>query len=423
MIAQRAAGAAPASRAWRSDPARTPSVDAAMAVITDHHWASQGVASPRCMRDRAPARRRADASTSSPRRRVLAHAGLPARSTPRCDADRLPGCTSWQCEAAQTIRPVPVPHDCIDGLGLAFWRRPEAYLDPEVRAGISFFHQLDSEARRARDGAARGDLASGAWAERNATCSSSRSSISGSGWSSGRAMPPNAREHRAPACRPSRRGTPGGRARPRYRRSRASGAGSERSTCSSACIANVRARSSQRSSPVGREGRGRRNRCRPCRDRARRPCGAGLPPRRAHPQREELVGLVAMRKRREARDEAGRAVTPLDADREVCRPERIGGRGPVHEASLVERERRSGLQRGRLQVREPLIAEQSCPAEQRVDVGGEPVARRRYSGSAARGGTGSRGGSRTPGRYGTVPAARRRMSSQSSLQRSSPVCS
>ncbi|MFG2377718.1 hypothetical protein ACGFY9_40460 [Streptomyces sp. NPDC048504] len=29
----------------------------------------------------------------------------------------------------------PVPHDCTDGFEADFWRRPEAYLDPRVRAG------------------------------------------------------------------------------------------------------------------------------------------------------------------------------------------------------------------------------------------------------------------------------------------------
>ena len=40
------------------------------------------------------------------------------------------------------IEPVPVPHDCRDGFLHAYWRRPRAYLDPQVRAGISAFHLL-----------------------------------------------------------------------------------------------------------------------------------------------------------------------------------------------------------------------------------------------------------------------------------------
>src|SRR5207248_1287251 len=40
---------------------------------------------------------------------------------------------------AATVEPIPVPHDCRDGFFAAYWRRPEAYLDPDVRAGISGF--------------------------------------------------------------------------------------------------------------------------------------------------------------------------------------------------------------------------------------------------------------------------------------------
>jgi hypothetical protein len=34
------------------------------------------------------------------------------------------------------IEVVAVSHDCVDGFAHAYWRRPEAYLDPVVRAGI-----------------------------------------------------------------------------------------------------------------------------------------------------------------------------------------------------------------------------------------------------------------------------------------------
>jgi hypothetical protein len=64
------------------------------------------------------------------------------------------------------LRPVPVPHDCVDGFYQAFWRRPDAYLDPGVRDGTSVFRMLP----RARvDSAIRQlsrDLSDGAWEER-----------------------------------------------------------------------------------------------------------------------------------------------------------------------------------------------------------------------------------------------------------------
>lgn len=65
------------------------------------------------------------------------------------------------------IETVPIPYDCTDGFLHAYWRRPEAYLDPEVRANISVFAALD--AAEVEDGMARlaADLASGAWHERH----------------------------------------------------------------------------------------------------------------------------------------------------------------------------------------------------------------------------------------------------------------
>lgn len=37
---------------------------------------------------------------------------------------------------------VPIPHDCIDGMLCAYWRRPAAYLDPDVRRSMSVFSML-----------------------------------------------------------------------------------------------------------------------------------------------------------------------------------------------------------------------------------------------------------------------------------------
>lgn len=47
------------------------------------------------------------------------------------------------------MRPVPVPHDCVDGFGAAYRRRPEAYLDPDVRAGMSMLARTDASSLRA----------------------------------------------------------------------------------------------------------------------------------------------------------------------------------------------------------------------------------------------------------------------------------
>ena len=62
---------------------------------------------------------------------------------------------------------VPVPADCIDGFGCAFWNRPEAHLEPDVLAGMSWSSLLDPGLVKARQDQLAADLASGAWDRRH----------------------------------------------------------------------------------------------------------------------------------------------------------------------------------------------------------------------------------------------------------------
>jgi SAM-dependent methyltransferase len=66
------------------------------------------------------------------------------------------------------VIPLLVPHDCQDGFGAAYWRRPHAYLDPAVRAGISMLAQTEHQRG---DGLTRlrRDLDNGTWAARHHT--------------------------------------------------------------------------------------------------------------------------------------------------------------------------------------------------------------------------------------------------------------
>jgi SAM-dependent methyltransferase len=66
------------------------------------------------------------------------------------------------------IETVPIPWDCTDGFQAAYWRRPEMYLDPGVRACISTMQVLppavvERAIRRLAD-----DVDSGAWRARHA---------------------------------------------------------------------------------------------------------------------------------------------------------------------------------------------------------------------------------------------------------------
>ena len=65
------------------------------------------------------------------------------------------------------VEVVPVPHDCTDGFTGAYWARPEAYLDPVVRAGMSAMQTMDQDLVESRMDRLAADLASGAWDERH----------------------------------------------------------------------------------------------------------------------------------------------------------------------------------------------------------------------------------------------------------------
>jgi hypothetical protein len=69
--------------------------------------------------------------------------------------------------ACDTV-PVPVAADCADGFFAAYWRRPQAYLDPEVRGAISGLSLLEEGAVARMVSELGADLASGAWHRRHA---------------------------------------------------------------------------------------------------------------------------------------------------------------------------------------------------------------------------------------------------------------
>jgi len=71
------------------------------------------------------------------------------------------------CLQVREVRPLLVPHDCIDGFGAAFWARPEAYLDPAVQAGISELASLSEQARAQWTARVAADLESGEWDRRH----------------------------------------------------------------------------------------------------------------------------------------------------------------------------------------------------------------------------------------------------------------
>lgn len=145
MIAQRPAGAAPCVQGVAEAlPFSDRSVDATLAVLTVHHWTDRAAGLAELRR---VARRRVVVLTWDPAERGAFW--LTTEYFPQIVALDLPRFPSMAALArslggARAI-PVPIPHDCRDGFLGAFWRRPEAYLDAEIRAGISAFVQLDPD--------------------------------------------------------------------------------------------------------------------------------------------------------------------------------------------------------------------------------------------------------------------------------------
>ncbi|MDX6661721.1 MAG: hypothetical protein QOJ55_2543 [Solirubrobacteraceae bacterium] len=166
MIAQRPAWSAPAVRATaESLPLDNGAVDAALAVLTMQHWEDVDRGLREMLR---VARRRVvlvtmDVDVQAEMWLIRDYApetiAAHAASFPSIDwlIDTLPGAS---------VSPLPVARNCTDGFMVAYWGRPEAYLDPAIRAGTSAWQQLPARVvDRALD-RLRADLRDGEWDRR-----------------------------------------------------------------------------------------------------------------------------------------------------------------------------------------------------------------------------------------------------------------
>jgi SAM-dependent methyltransferase len=167
MRAQRPAGPARCVAATAERlPFEDQSFDAAMAFSTVYHWADPiaGLREIRRVARRVVVFTHDSSVTGWCERFWLSRDYLPEV------AGLLTGRPSLGEQAralGARIEQVPVPWDCADGFYEAYWRRPEAYLDEQVRRGVSVWARVgpQAEQRAVRD--LRADIASGRWAERN----------------------------------------------------------------------------------------------------------------------------------------------------------------------------------------------------------------------------------------------------------------
>jgi SAM-dependent methyltransferase len=165
MVAQRPPGAAPVVCCGaESLPFPDDSFDVALALMTVHHWTDvvQGLA---------------ELCRVAPRQVVFTWDPRLFAQRMWFVADYLPQVYRHESRLATlstilghlgpaVVEPLPVPAHCCDGVLGAYWRRPEAFLDPEVRAAISGIALLDQDDVQAAVEQLEADLTSGAWYQR-----------------------------------------------------------------------------------------------------------------------------------------------------------------------------------------------------------------------------------------------------------------
>jgi len=162
MIAQRRKDASPVIQARAEQlPFRDGSFNLAMAILTIHHWSDQAKGLEEAVR------------VANGRVMLLTWIGFPqgfwltdyfpeieekdTRMFP--SIDKISGYLG-----PVNVEVLSIPHDCTDGFLCAYWRRPEAYLDPGVRGGISTFSRITQLQYPLEKLAA--DLKSGEWERR-----------------------------------------------------------------------------------------------------------------------------------------------------------------------------------------------------------------------------------------------------------------
>ena len=165
MLAQRIEGSAPAVQGVAEHLSfRDGSFDAALCVLTAHHWADVHLGMQELRR--------------VARRQVHFTFDVALQDRLWFAREYLPESIAFEAQRAPVIEEivagiggaevvaVPIPRDCTDGFLGAYWHRPEAYLDPEVQASVSTFASVAPDAVDAAVRRLGEDLDSGAWHRR-----------------------------------------------------------------------------------------------------------------------------------------------------------------------------------------------------------------------------------------------------------------
>jgi SAM-dependent methyltransferase len=169
MIAQRGPDRVPAIRCSAGRlPLIDDAVDAAMAIVTVHHWDDELEAGVRELRRVA----RGPVVILTYDARVSGRMWLMADYLPEVAAldDQIfpaPERVAEWLGGDVAIEPVPIPRDTPDWMLGSFWAHPERVLDPVARAGTSGFQRMDAAVVERVVRAVERDLADGTWDARH----------------------------------------------------------------------------------------------------------------------------------------------------------------------------------------------------------------------------------------------------------------
>ncbi|MCW3016096.1 MAG: methyltransferase protein [Solirubrobacterales bacterium] len=162
MRAQRPADAAPAIAARAEAlPFDDDAVDAAMACVTIHHWdpPEAGLAELRRVARGPVVVFTFELDDHPAWQQEFLHEGL------LIERPRFPAIKDVAAALGGRTRVerIPTPGDCVDGFFEAFWRRPEALLDPAVRSAQSMWALLPPGVEEDMVDRLAAALDSGAW--------------------------------------------------------------------------------------------------------------------------------------------------------------------------------------------------------------------------------------------------------------------
>lgn len=165
MLRQRDPGSAPAvCGVAEALPFPNDAFDGALATLTLHHWSDLGAG----IRELRRVARRIVVFTFD-----VVHeldAWIVRDYLPEMTGQQLfdfPAIDDLAAMLAADVEVVPIPADCTDGFTGAYWARPEAYLDPDIRAGMSAMQTMETALVESRMELLAADLASGRWDERH----------------------------------------------------------------------------------------------------------------------------------------------------------------------------------------------------------------------------------------------------------------